>query len=135
MRPIVSTNLCLPVKNGWHAEQSSTRRFFFVERVTHSFHLHFVVFGMNAFTHGKTSFLHAQSSTIPPGLQISPSWCYGVFMAKKLVLYEQPGWDKRLSLKKSAIAEMLCSPKPIKCPVIVEGARVHFGFDKKRWGA
>ncbi|UCF80686.1 MAG: hypothetical protein JSV08_09325 [Acidobacteriota bacterium] len=49
-------------------------------------------------------------------------------MAKKLVFYERPA-------KKSAIAEMPLSPNLIKCPIIVEGARVYFGFDKKRWGA
>ena len=31
--PAVSTNFCLPVKNGWQAEQISTRIFFTVERV------------------------------------------------------------------------------------------------------
>ena len=32
-RPAVSTNFCLPVKNGWHAEQMSTLIFDIVLRV------------------------------------------------------------------------------------------------------
>lgn len=32
-RPPVSTSFCLPVKNGWHFEQISTRRSFFVDEV------------------------------------------------------------------------------------------------------
>ena len=33
IRPAVSTNFCLPVKNGWQAEQISTLMFLIVERV------------------------------------------------------------------------------------------------------
>src|SRR5262249_14945228 len=33
MRPAESTNFCLPVKNGWHFEQISTRSSFLVEPV------------------------------------------------------------------------------------------------------
>ena len=32
-RPVVSTSFCVPVKNGWHAEQISTWRFFAVDFV------------------------------------------------------------------------------------------------------
>jgi hypothetical protein len=31
MRPAVSTSFCLPVKNGWHLEQISTRMSFLVD--------------------------------------------------------------------------------------------------------
>ena len=33
MRPAESTSFCLPVKNGWHLEQISTRSSFLVEPV------------------------------------------------------------------------------------------------------
>ena len=35
-RPPVSTSFCLPVKKGWHSEQSSTRKEGTVERVVNS---------------------------------------------------------------------------------------------------
>ena len=57
-----------------------------------------------------------------------------VFISTRSPRYKALGWNKRLPSKRAAIAEMLRSPNLIKRPVIVEGARVHFGFDKKQWG-
>jgi arsenate reductase-like glutaredoxin family protein len=55
------------------------------------------------------------------------------FLSTRSPRFKELGWDRRLPSKKEAIARMLEEPNLIRRPVIVDGAKVYFGFDKKSW--
>jgi arsenate reductase-like glutaredoxin family protein len=57
------------------------------------------------------------------------------FVSARSPQYKALGWDRKLPPKKAVIDEMLRSPNLIRRPVIVDGAKAWFGFDKKRWEA
>lgn len=56
------------------------------------------------------------------------------FISTRSPRFKELGWHEKLPTKAQTIAVMLKEPNLIKRPVIVDGQKVFFGFDKKKWG-